>query len=62
MKPLFWIPGAPDNWSGNEDCLSINKPYTWDKSWNDINCNWKQQFICKFKTGTDLKDPLSNIL
>lgn len=30
-----WIPGQPDNWRGNEDCLAIDET----GRWNDISCN-----------------------
>ena len=58
MKPLFWMPGQPDNnidlRGEREDCLALwrRKGFSWDQTWNDLPCNWKQHFICKYKEGT----------
>ena len=49
MKPLFWMPGEPNN-IGFEDCLTIwrREGFSWDQTWNNRPCGVKINFICKY--------------
>ncbi|XP_028170800.1 CD209 antigen-like protein E isoform X3 [Ostrinia furnacalis] len=38
-----WAPGEPNDSSGNEDCVSMNK----DQTLNDLSCEHKSPFVCK---------------
>ena len=39
-----WGPGEPNNYNGEEDCVTIRRGV-----WFDIPCVWKAQFICEKK-------------
>ena len=46
-----WFMDNPDNFEGNEDCVTINTgligPYGRFADWNDVNCDYTFNFICK---------------
>jgi hypothetical protein len=37
----------PNNWGGEEDCVEYRGEYT---KWNDILCQEKRRFACRFDT------------
>ena len=41
-----WIPGQPDNDSGNEGCMCLTELST-GRGWNDGNCIVLMPFICQ---------------
>ena len=38
-----WRSRQPDDWEGNEDCISLCR----DKRWNDYNCDRSLPYICE---------------
>ena len=38
-----WYPGNPDNWQGNEDCITFRT----DAKWNDNWCARKLKYVCQ---------------
>ena len=47
---MNWIPGEPNNHSGNEDCVEMLIGKYWSQHWNDIRCtlrSFQPIFICE---------------
>ena len=48
-----WLGGGPDNWGGNEDCVSIAMGVFWghvtfdNAQWNDQHCAAPYWYICE---------------
>ena len=38
-----WLPGQPDNFQNNEECLMMNPK----GRWNDVSCNSQAYVICE---------------
>ena len=38
-----WLPGQPDNFQNNEECLMMNH----NGRWNDVSCNSQGYVICE---------------
>ena len=48
---LPWVPGQPDNWQGNEDCVHIRGMNEVEPGLlNDDYCTSSRDFICKKRT------------
>ncbi|XP_064859833.1 C-type lectin domain family 4 member E-like [Oncorhynchus nerka] len=51
-NPRYWSPNQPDNGGGKpeygeEDCVQIHKEQSSRKSWNDISCRSKLNWVCE---------------
>lgn len=47
LKFTKWFGNYPDNWGGNENCLSMLFSTTAGVGWNDIACDKEQRFVCQ---------------
>ncbi|XP_064871428.1 C-type lectin domain family 10 member A-like isoform X1 [Oncorhynchus nerka] len=50
--PKYWSPNQPDNGGGKpeygeEDCVQIQKDHSPRKSWNDLSCSSKLNWVCE---------------
>merc|ERR1719310_334719 len=41
-----WAPGEPNDWGSGEDCSMF---WTGSGQWNDLDCNSKLPYICRFQ-------------
>ncbi|XP_029605396.1 C-type lectin domain family 4 member E-like, partial [Salmo trutta] len=52
-NPRYWSPYQPDNGGdkpeeyGEEDCVHIHKEQSPRKSWNDLSCDSKLNWVCE---------------
>ena len=42
-----WAPNEPNNWGGNEECLSLIKVGS-EYRLNDLNSSWKLGIVCEY--------------
>ncbi len=44
VKFVYWAPGEPNNYRGNENCAHVNfAPY---QKWNDVACSYSYPSVC----------------
>ncbi|XP_055860627.1 collectin-10-like [Biomphalaria glabrata] len=47
MSVFDWIPGEPNDTSGNEDCIELKSPLHFRGRMNDISCNTALRVLCE---------------
>uniref|UniRef100_A0A8C7RE61 Mannose receptor, C type 1b n=1 Tax=Oncorhynchus mykiss TaxID=8022 RepID=A0A8C7RE61_ONCMY len=58
-----WMEGEPDNYNGVESCAEMRNSY-WDKegSWNDVNCEDYNNWLCEIPKGVTPLPPPNNTI
>ncbi|XP_014899448.1 macrophage mannose receptor 1-like isoform X1 [Poecilia latipinna] len=56
-----WQEGEPNNFNNDESCTEFVM-YNWDEqgSWNDLNCESYNDWLCQIQAGATLKPPPNN--
>uniref|UniRef100_A0AAZ3NZT0 Mannose receptor, C type 1b n=1 Tax=Oncorhynchus tshawytscha TaxID=74940 RepID=A0AAZ3NZT0_ONCTS len=58
-----WMEGEPNNYNGVESCAEMRNSY-WDKegSWNDVNCEGYNDWLCEIPKGVTPLPPPTNTI
>ncbi|XP_070976307.1 macrophage mannose receptor 1-like [Oncorhynchus clarkii lewisi] len=58
-----WMEGEPDNYNGVESCAEMRNSY-WDEegSWNDVNCEDYNNWLCEIPKGVTPLPPPNNTI